>query len=240
MHKKFTTESILSKSFHSFKQNIGYFSLLTLIFLSLIFLTSIALVPLLIKSQITLIFYVLLLVAIYARLAVMIHRAIIMNEKSLSKIFSWSMHDTKFMLWAMGVSLTLMGVLFLIIYPFISAGNSGALLLFILVFFVGLGIIFARISLIFPSVAIGKDISINESWQNSKGHVGSLFFLVVFLPYMINKLINKIPDASLFLELILMLISVLIVIFEVTLLSHCYEALFEDNDEEKSNDNIQA
>jgi hypothetical protein len=240
MDKKFTTETILAKSFQSFRLHFAYFSILTLIFLALILLTSFALAPLLLTSQLTIFLYVLLLVAIYARLAVMVHRAVLMNDKSVAKFFSWSIHDTKFLIWAMTISITFMAFLFLVIFPFAKSGNPGVFTVIMLVVIIGLGLVFSKICLIFPSIAVGHNISLKQAWETSKGHVGSLFFLVIVLPYIINKLLSKIPETDLVIEIILMLVNVLIVIFEVTLLSHCYEALFKQDKSNPSEDEIQA
>jgi len=109
-----------------------------------------------------------------------------------------------------------------------AAGLSGATVFFYLALLIGLGLLFSRLAMVFPATAAGHDLTLGESFQMTRNHKFFVFFLVVLVPYITNRILQKINAESWVLMLLVEVISVLVIIYEVGLLSHAYEALHDD------------
>ena len=243
MDKKFTSGLVFNDAFLSIKENYKYFSLLALIFISLIFVVGLISAYGSEDSIFMAFLAVITLVMVLVKLAIMIHRSILLKEFNLGNIFSWSAIELKFIAWGMGIYLLVGGFIggFLaFIFPQYSDGNepSAIMVILMVVLSIVVAIIISRLSLIFPGVAVGEKMTLSRAWQASKGKVGSLFFLIIVFPFITNKILDKFPEDGELWVLLSTVISVFLVIFEVAIVSHCYHRLIgvestETSDEEQ-------
>jgi hypothetical protein len=234
MDKKFTTDQILKEAFTSFKENSKYFlilgSIYAVLLLSLVYVFEPHKPEETFKSLIMSILFLL----IHAKLAIMVHRSVLLKESDLNKIFSWTTKELKFILIVIGLYLGVfvtIGILSAFLIPF--AVNVEKLYYFSLMFIpvliiIGL-IIVSRVSLVFPAIAIRRNIKLSDSWSQTKGHTFSLFVLLVLVPFLSSLLQNKLAGDSVVLTAVFSFISVFVLIFEVTILSHCFIAFFGEN-----------
>ncbi len=218
----------------TFRQNFSYITTLAIIFIGIGYL--IASITNEFNHYIgdkTVFFIMFLMLIIYAKLAIMIHRLVILNEKNLTMIFKWSVTELKFLGWIL-ITTTVVGLLlFLILKLSFGSPNqnssSGFINLIFILTMIAMGIIFSRFSLIFPATAAEHDLSLNNAWNLSKNHKLLLFILVILVPYITNRIFRVIPDGQLFWNILIEALSVLIIIYEVGLLSHCYDSLIQKN-----------
>lgn len=157
----------------------------------------------------------------YVFFAVAIHRFVLLGPGSISKwgITKWSMRETTFLVFL---------VMFLLIIPiplflgFIHFAGIivGALLAIWLA---------ARLSLIFPAIAVDKRISFSDSWAYTKHYQELMISVVVLLPFMlglVGYLFNYIPYGYfLFIPL-----SLLFIVYEVAALSLSYHLIISNVD----------
>jgi hypothetical protein len=100
----------------------------------------------------------------------------------------WGRRQTRFLLLAIGLAVLSAGVFLVgglvgsILGLFIVMGGGSRLLLFLPVFglFVLVGLIYARLSLLFPSTAVDHRMSFGECWAFTRGN-GWRLFIIIFL-----------------------------------------------------------
>ena len=180
-----------------------------------------------------------LLVAVYAKLAVMIHRLVILGEKGIGLVFSWSLKELKFIGWILMFVAAAYAVLFVLLQllaKMLISSGTGMMTLVTLLIIIGLGALFSRVALVFPAAAADHRSSVKHAWELSANNKLSLFFLVVVVPYITGRILDRLPDDQLIWVLLGGVISVFVLIFEVALLSHCYEALIGTDDAETEDD----
>lgn len=96
------------------------------------------------------------------------------------------------------------------------------------------GFIFSRICLIFPSRAVGEKMSLEESFTLTKSKGFKMFMLIVLLPLAINMLLGELMiEDSLIYNLMISLIAHLIVVFQVSVLSHAFIALTKNHNKDQ-------
>jgi len=227
----FTTGNIVSLSLGSFKANFGFYSLLGIFFivLSALILTLIPEGPS-INWTLTIVL-ITLFSAVYAKFAVTIHRSILLNEFSFNDILNWTNNNTQFLLWIISLFLLLgaivFGILFLIM-PLVSANTPSPAFGFLaIIAMVVLAILVSRLIIIFPSIAVGKKLSLSECWQLTGQYKASMFGIVIGFPYLTNILLKFIPNEGLIWTIVGTAISIIISIFEIIMISHAYNALVE-------------
>jgi hypothetical protein len=241
MDIKFTTDMILKEAITSFKENSKYFLILGFIYTGLTFAIDYFVNPAkfighssgLEIFMVFLIMYI-LLALINAKLAIMVHRSVLLQESNLNKMFSWTTKELKFALVLFGVTLLFFITIFVIsfivgaITAIVGKNNYIAIMIVPIILILGL-IIGSRISLIFPAIAIRRSLKLADSWNQTKGYTFSLFVLLILVPFLTSLLQNKLASDSMVLTAVLSLISVFVVIFQVTVLSHCFVAFFGEN-----------
>ena len=124
-----------------------------------------------------------LLVAVYAKLAVMIHRLVILGEKGIGLVFSWSLKELKFIGWILMFVAAAYAVLFVLLQllaKMLISSGTGMMTLVTLLIIIGLGALFSRVALVFPAAAADHRSSVKHAWELSANNKLSLFFLVVF------------------------------------------------------------
>lgn len=240
MNKKFSSDLILKNALTSFKENSKYFFILGCIYSGLIYFLGYfvdpakpeeAFIPTLIMS--------ILLSLMYAKLAIMIHRSVLLQESDLSKMLSWTITEFKFALVLVGLYLAvfmIIGIISAFLIPFamdVENFNSFSLILIPIFLILGL-IVVSRVSLVFPAIAIRKNMKLADSWQQTKGYTFSLFVLLILIPFLNSFLQAKFVGDSPVLTVVFTVISVFVLIFEVTILSHCFVALFGEKNKSES------
>jgi hypothetical protein len=174
---------------------------------------------------------VLFITLLSIKVAVLVHQSVLMNDFKVSNLFKWSKCDSKYFI----KSILLVIVIGMITAFILSIFSSSKIVLIIVLMLIGL--IMARILIIFPATAVDEDMRLSFAWNLSKGYTGSLFFLLICIPAITNKLIEYIPINSTYTQMFYFVFSVLIILFEITLLSHCYQS-FEDSPESIESDSL--
>jgi len=224
----------------TFRQHFVYILSLASIFITIGFMVTLVAAETLSNQLETTVFFVAgLMLLIYTKLAVMIHRLVILKEKGLGLIFRWELTEFKFIGWILA-TIVILGLMFFFIIevsmddasPTNTSSRSTAFIMIIAV--IVIGVIFSRLSLIFPATAAGHKFALSQAWEVSRNHTFLLFTLVILVPYVTNRIFKAIPEGQIFWSLVVEIVSVLIIIYEVGLLSHCYESLTQNDNELES------
>lgn len=181
---------------------------------------------------------------LYAKLAVLVHRTVLLNEKGIMYAFKWGWPEIIYMLGILAILIVVMvGVglvtyLFLLISP--TSLDSGGLTALSIVFYIGIFILAAyygaRVALVFPSIAIGQSFTLPEIWHKTKPHTLTVFWLVILFPVLaqlVPAAVFLLPFPEWLLGVLVLAMYAVIVIYCVTLLSHCYQKIMGEPDEEQ-------
>lgn len=103
--------------------------------------------------------------------------------------------------------------------------NNTSNLLFISVFLLPVGYLFGRFSLVLPATATDKDNSWSTAWNISKGNGWNLCFLVSIFPMLTGFVLEHINPTSLILKFFSSILYLLVLIYEVSVLSNAYRTL---------------
>lgn len=131
----------------------------------------------------------------YIYIAIVVHRCILIGSESFPPwgIGAWSNRETSFFFYSLGIGfITIIPCLILsfLILPL----DSGTPMIFRML--PGLYLM-ARLSLVFPSIAVDKDISFRESWKLTKKHHLLVVLLVGLVPLLLNLPTYYLPDTPL-------------------------------------------
>lgn len=247
MSYKINSSQILKLSEQSFKNNIK-----PLLFFGAIFGLAIFIVSYLMlragDTSAFVLFYPFLMVAIYAKLAVLVHRCILMDEKGFKNVLKWRSEEALFMLAIFGVIILALFLSWILINVFIMAGDFGrsdqsevssASQLFVFVIYIVVAVVASRLALIFPGLAIGNRVNLNEIWQKTKNHKWLLFFLIIVFPIMTSFILDFFPANNLLMVFISGILTLMLVMFEVVILSHCYsELMLKKEDDQMISDDF--
>jgi len=244
MQKKNTASDILELSAKSFKNNFLTYMSLAAVFIIVIFLLGYFVATSSFQTSQAILFMV-LMAFVYAKLAVAVHRSVLLSNQSLGKLLSFKSADVKFFVAMLAVFISILVLFWLFTMVFVQSGlidlkgsgSAGLLTILMLIMFIFVGVIGARLALIFPAIAINDVIEFNQIWLQTRNHKAKLFFLIIVIPYISSRLMDLIPEDSLFLSIVGAIVSVLVVMFEVVILSHCYCEIMgvteEDNNPSK-------
>lgn len=239
MKKSKTVGRMFELTNKTFSHDFDYVIALAGIFIAIVTLLTLVAESLPDSDSVALPFLMIaLLILAHVKLAVMIHRLIILEEKSLHHLFKWSKVELKFTAFTLVIAAVALGLIWMI---FNAIGDSSSnysekstvFLLFIVLFL--LACVFSRIALIFPATAAGHKISFVNLWSMTSNNKSSMFVLVILVPYISGKIIDVIPDHTLFLALISSVVSIFVVIYEIGLISHCYDSLRTTENTEQQN-----
>ncbi|MFV0542279.1 MAG: hypothetical protein ACK5L8_01195 [Marinicella pacifica] len=240
MQNKSTASDILELSAKSFKNNFSTYMSLAAIFIIAIFLLGFLMATSGVQAFQAILFMG-LLGFVYAKLAVAVHRSVLLSDQSLGELLRFKSADVKFFLAMLVVFVSLFVVFWLFTMVFVQSGliilegsgSAGLLTILLLIVFIVVGVIGARLALVFPAIAINDDIDFSQIWQKTHNHKAKLFFLIIVIPYISSRLMDLISEDSLFLSILGAVVSVLVVMFEVVILSHCYREIMGDQGEEQ-------
>lgn len=226
---EFTAGNIIETSFESFKENIKFYSLLGLIAIVIATLISTLFSEDPKSVWTSTMFLILILIGLYVKFAVTIHRSILLNEVAIRNSAYWSNNETQFMLWGFGIFISIGAIvaatIFLITTVTISGDPSPIFGLLTIVAMIVFAILSSRLAILFPSIAVGKKLSLTECWHLTGQYKGSMFALVIGFPFATNIILRLIPEEGLFWMIIGTTVSVIITIIEIIIISHAYNAL---------------
>jgi hypothetical protein len=248
MDKKISIGSIIGDAYASIMNNSRYFSTLAVIFISIQLILNYLILKNNTGTSILITVAGLISMLVYVKLAVMIHRSILLNEYNLNKLIQFSSIEFKFIGWAVVIYLMLfapLGILMAFLIPFITASNDEFYLVgvFAIVGFAIVLFISSQLALLFPNVAISKQMSLADAWKLTRNNRITLFLLIMVIPSVFKILVSFMSTNHGIWYFISSIISVIIVIFEVSILSHCYQFLTQNvktvmgEDQEKPDEN---
>ena len=229
MDTKFNSDLILKNTYRSIKTKFAFYLSLTIVFILLNFAISYIILELKMpwKPTATPFIYRCALLIVYAKMAIMVHQAIILKIYKLSNIFRWSTIELKFLGLVFGLYFAVIALFFVIFSYIVPVLHNSLVLYFSLAFYVVLSIIFARIAITFASIAVAKPISLLTAWQKTRGKTRTLFALLIIVPFFTSRLLKLLPEDHLKWDLLSLCLTVFVLIFEVTMASHCYEQIID-------------
>jgi len=172
------------------------------------------------------------ILAIYLKtlLAVKCHRMFLLNDPvgAIKDNFLWKKRDTEFVVYGLMLGL-LMFIIFFPIMTFFSIQTSGLETIGPGIAYksvmIPIGYTWARLSLMFPAIAIDKKEDFSNAWMISKGNGWKLFFLIYLLPGGFRLLSGTLLSSFFIFNWILSVVGNVIFIFEVLVLSNSYRHL---------------
>ncbi len=229
----FTAGNIISLSFESFKENIKFYIVLGLIVIILATIVSTLFSDDPDPEWLPIIFLMVVLIGLYTKFAVMVHRSILLQELSIKRAMFWSNNESKFMLWIIGIFVTIGATVTATIFMVstLTTSNDPSPIFGFLAFFaiITFAILSSRLVIIFPSIAVGRKLSLSECWKLTGQYKGSMFALVIGFPYLTNIILKLIPEEGLVWIIIGSTVSVIVTIVEIIIISHAYNTLVEDS-----------
>ncbi len=235
---KISSMEVFQKSIQTVQINLKFYSALVLLF----WLGNITLiVPVFLMEKPSFLIAIilkLLELALYVKFAVTVHRSVLVNEVwQWKQIFSWQKYESLFfgMILVIGITaaISMAIVLFLISLIFGDAMEGNELLWVITMILIG-GAIFTKICLIFPSTAIDNEMAIEDSIKVTRGSFINIFLLVVMLPIVTNIIGTLVTTEQLiWLNIISAFIFNLVLVFQITILSHIYQTILNNQPTKK-------
>ncbi len=241
-------QKIIQLAVESIKNNLSFFLGITLIFFTLTALLEAAMLFFGTKSMLLSLLLGLIGMALFVKQAVVIHRSVILDEANRwDQVFSWGSPDNQFLLMSVGLWILFSVVVAVVVGLFsafalqpavgtaTNAGFESNLYTILMPLMLIAGIIFSRICLVLPSRAIGNNMAMEISYRLTKGNALNMFLLIVMLPLATNLLLDwLLSDDVLIYNLLVGLIAHLMVVFQVSLLSHTYMTLVESTETDRT------
>lgn len=161
-------------------------------------------------------------IGVQAVLAITTHRVLLLGPSSVSTwgITSWSKRETSFVLHVIGLGLLMIPIAFTAMIPIV-----GILVAIVLICWVT-----GRLSLVFPGIALDKEMSFKLSWEMTKNYQMLMFLVVIPFPLLLaipTIILNFIPHTF----LLSSFISTFLIVFQVAALSMVYQLISEGMDE---------
>ncbi|HIP11513.1 MAG TPA: hypothetical protein EYG97_00260 [Arcobacter sp.] len=173
--------------------------------------------------------------------AITTHRIFILEEHSIPTwgYFRFTKREWSFIVSSIGIGIIAIIIVFAFIFAGTIFGKSGTL--------VGIGlsmiaitIIFSRLSLVFPSISIDKDISLGEAWNFTKEYKLLVYLSVIIFPVFFSILLGvvyglviKFLVSFVYSELTILysLLEIFIAVFTISALSATYKYILEEHPE---------
>ena len=154
--------------------------------------------------------------AIQTIFAITTHRVILLGPDSITNwaVLHWTKRETLFALMLIALGLLAVPFAFLFFIPHIGPFLGILLMCWVT----------ARLSLVFPAIAIDREISFSTSWNMTKNYQPIMFLVVIILPVMLylpTYLLRSIPYTF----VISSLLTAFATVFVVTALSVTYKII---------------
>ena len=170
-----------------------------------------------------------LTLVLYVKPAVLVHRTVILKQATEWKyLFTWGWPETSFFLLCIGMMIAfslfnmIAGLVALPLF-FDQGDESPMFMIYALVIMLFAGGAFSRVALMLPAFAVEQDLSVGDSIGLTENQAFKVFLLVVGLPILTAVILDFIFTLESTLStLIHQFFAFLIIIFEVSVLSHTY------------------
>ena len=119
------------------------------------------------------------------------------------------------------------GIVFAVVLPVLSQGGSESLSWLIMgAVYMLIGLVISRLMLVLPSRAVDEEISFGDSWSATSLVKWKVFILLSLLPIISSFTTEFIASFDvLFLSVLSILLQAVFALFELALLSICYQKL---------------
>jgi len=169
---------------------------------------------------------------VYSYLAVTCHRIVLLGGGSVPRfgIRKWTSRETRFFAWLVGIYLT--ATLTLAMLPSLLSPVmeiSGYRIWTVLNIAAATPVVYlvARLSMIFPAIAVDEHPDIKWAWVISRGNGWRLLVIVGILPMITGSVLRLMEraDSTLLEDLAVVLISFIVLIIEIVAVSLSYRQL---------------
>jgi hypothetical protein len=182
--------------------------------------------------------------------AITTHRVVLLGGNSVPKLglTKWTKRETYFVLHLFGLFAIVLGLggLGMYILVYILSNSLGLLgMLIAVTIWATCAYIFARLSLVFPSIAIDQGISFKKSWELTEGNEDIIVNIVILVPllfiipqmllsllFLIPEISNLGTDPTIF-NLVTETLRLLFTVFVIAALSLTYKFILEESKKEK-------
>jgi len=164
---------------------------------------------------------------IFTLFAVTVHRVILLGKQSVPDlgVLSYSSREWKFIWWSIIIGIYFILVALVFAFP-ISMLFSHSYLGFILVLSMTPAFyIFARLSMLFPAIAIEKKVGWDWAFKTTKNNGWRLVVIVGVIPIAVSFPASLLFDINIFLDAILIFFNLILLVFEITALSISFRYL---------------
>ncbi len=181
--------------------------------------------------------YFLVYSLLFTLFAITSHRLILIGEHSVPSygVLSWSKRESKFLGWtvvsyivAFGAFL-LAGIPFFVFFVLLDINSIFSVFLIYLAFIPGL-YYFSRISFLFPGCAIEEEMSIKRAMDMTEGNGWRLTFLIMLIPIVFGISFDWLNGYFWLLDIIISIIGVIILLYEIAVLSLSFKFILNDSD----------
>jgi hypothetical protein len=184
-------------------------------------------------TDFTLVFFLVLSLIISIIVAITTHRVLLLEKNAVPTwgFFKFGLREFKYLASSFIIGFLCIPFLLLLFIPII-----GIPLTFIMVL-----IIFSRMSLVFPSIALNEEIGIWESWNKTKNYKLITFFSIIIFPIIITILLGLIYSLvinflvnviSPYFDVLYVFLDLFITILVVSTLSATYKFIKKYTEEE--------
>ena len=189
-------------------------------------------------------FFVILSLIVSIIVAITIHRILLIEENPVPKwgFFKFGSREIKYLVFSIFIGLLCIPALIFMFIPMIG----------IVVALIMVLIIISRVSLVFPAIALNENMTILDSWNQTKNFKLITFFSIIIFPtimsffvgivysFVINFLVNVI---SVHLSILYVILNLFITVLVVATLSSTYKFIKKYNfieklDEKKIEENF--
>ena len=133
-------------------------------------------------TNVSLLFFIILSLIISIIVAITVHRVLLMEENSVPKwgFFKFGAREFKYLGFSILIGLVCIPALIFVFIPII-----GIVISVIMIF-----IIISRMSLVFPAIALNEQMSIFDSWNQTKDFKLITFFSIIIFPTIISIVVG--------------------------------------------------
>lgn len=166
---------------------------------------------------------------LYTLVAVAVHKVILLGPASVPRYrLEWGVHTTRFLVFAIlfyaaGYALSFVGLRL----------GQGSALAAVLVSALAWGVVIfvgARLLLVFPAAAVGRPISLKDSWRLTRHRKFLMLLIAIVYPAVIDVPLSWIPSSTLLGYTARSVVSMLTLIVTVILLSFAYQQIQKENE----------
>jgi hypothetical protein len=219
MYNKMTVVQILTDALESIYKNLYFYAVLSLLMVGILYGLAFIISASSFVSKGAILFYSFLIAILCIKLAITVHRAILIDEFNISRLFLFSSVEIIYIV--KGIVVFFFAFIVILAVSFLSMGMKSLLYSGIFI----LSYLIARIMLVFPAIAIGEKLKIKQSWEATTGYGLKLFTLLILIPAILNALLEYMLTNNNLWLIATSMFYPFIMIFQVTVLSHCYKEL---------------